>query len=582
MAESASRNQDTGQDAAPINITADKNENPKTADHHMRVPEDKAEILYGKATNALFPPNTVVDEVAHKLEDMLPGSVTETAEHVMEEIAEVLAQARQGRDLARPVLKPLNDLILSDIVNFVSPVNTRNRILHTVAIVGFLLFVAGKSLQKMLVTESSYGFQPYILALSLIAACVWAYRSRRTFYAYGKPWMDPSVPAIDRKPMHVPLRLFTSEQDARRAACLPQLVAMTNAPPQSEEDKLAPNVWKLDKLDQWTFQLQNTVEDGLEVVQSQTTQQDNWKPMDVPSNWMMRGYDKCIYTNHVYPIPCNPPVVPHENPTGIYKLEFDLPDLWIHDRRDAADFTLCLHGIESAGYVFLNGQQIGFTKDSRLPSEFDLTSVLKEKGNTLHLVVIRWSDGSYVEDQDHWWMAGVHRSVEIIRRPKLADIMDYHVHADQHGRLKVAVDCRTVFPAPANDKRKIVARLYDDEQLTPDGSEWKAGSQIWTGSKPVSNDNTHVVLGTRVPSPRLWSAETPYLYTLTIALQDGDKETQVESCRVGFRSVHIVDGLVKVNGKKITVCGVNRHEHDPDNGKVITHDSMKLDIEILK
>ena len=183
-------------------------------------------------------------------------------------------------------------------------------------------------------------------------------------------------------------------------------------------------------------------------------------------------------------------------------------------------------------------------------------------------------------------MAGVHRSVEIIRRPKGADIMDYQVHADAQGRLQVSVDCRAVFPASQQQKqRKVVARLYNDEQLSPDGSQWKQGELIWTSDSCSTNPaGTRIVLATKIASPRLWTAETPNLYTLTVALLDGgdDKEVQVESCRVGFRTVEIVDGLIKVNGKKITICGVNRHEHDPDNGKVVSHDSMKLDIEILK
>jgi beta-galactosidase/beta-glucuronidase len=174
----------------------------------------------------------------------------------------------------------------------------------------------------------------------------------------------------------------------------------------------------------------------------------------------------------------------------------------------------------------------------------------------------------------------VHRSVEVIRRPKGADIVDYQVHADGDGRLKVSVDCRAVFPAPSSDERKIVTRLYTDEQLTPDGNQWKEGELIWTSETTVSKNCAQ--LGTKLPSPKLWTAETPNLYTLTIALLDGDKTVQVESCRVGFRTVEISDGVVKVNGKKITICGVNRHEHDPDNGKVVTHASMKLDIELLK
>ena len=160
--------------------------------------------------------------------------------------------------------------------------------------------------------------------------------------------------------------------------------------------------------------------------------------------------------------------------------------------------------------------------------------------------------------------------------------MDYHVQADASGRLEVSVECRSVVSANFSGTRRIVAKLFSDEQLAPDGSEWMQGEEIWTLEKPVATDQQNIVLGTKIPSPKLWTAETPSLYTLTVSLLEGDKEVQVESCRVGFRTVEISDGLVKVNGKRITICGVNRHEHDPDNGKVVTHRSMRLDIEILK
>ena len=518
--------------------------------------------------------------------------------------------ASSGRRQVRPdraIMTPLTDLYMSDVMNTISPVNLRNRMIQTVAIAVGLLYA---SVRWILPADDSEGTSWNHLLVGVVLAATamyYVYRHRRIFEAAwgNKPWMNPTIPAINRKPMHVPLRLFATEEAARRAACLPQLVAMstntatsttsssaTDDSQAAEETNLAPNIWKLDKLD-WEFQLTPTVEEGLALVKPQqgatttstpTTSSSNhskWDKMDVPSNWMMRGYDQCIYTNHVYPIPCDPPLVPHENPTGIYKLHFDIPDGWL-EGRDAADFTLFLHGIESACFVFLNHQQIGFTKDSRLPAEFDVTPALQDKDNTLHLVVIRWSDGSFVEDQDHWWMAGVHRSVELIRRPRGVDITDFHVHADASGRLKVLVDTRQAFPATANSRRAIVARLYDDLQLSPDGKDWKKGSEIWTGTQTVPEDGPCILGGTISPLPKLWTAETPNLYTLTLALMDGDKELQVESCRVGFRTVEIVDGLVLVNGKKITVCGVNRHEHDPDNGKVVSHASMKLDIEILK
>ena len=132
------------------------------------------------------------------------------------------------------------------------------------------------------------------------------------------------------------------------------------------------------------------------------------------------------------------------------------------------------------------------------------------------------------------------------------------------------------------ENRKVLARLYADEQLTPDG-DWKKGPEIWKCSKSVNQDDNLCVLDDKIKNVKLWNAEQPNLYSLTIALLDGEgNEYQVESARVGFRTVEISGGTVKVNGKKITVCGVNRHEHDPDNGKVITHASMKKDIEILK
>ena len=487
----------------------------------------------------------------------------------------------------RNIVSPRIDLYLSDLINLIAPVNLPNRILQTALIVLGLLLLSARCILSFWASTDVNNHKDLILGIVwATAALYYAYRQRRTLAATQKPWMNPALPAIDRKPMHVPLRLFRTEAAARRAACLPQLVARTTTHTEDdsmaqEENKLAPNVWKLDTLD-WQFQLAKTVEEGLDIVANNNNSNNNkWVRMDVPSNWMMRGYDQCIYTNQMYPIPVDPPLVPHENPTGIYKLEFDIPNDW--SRNNALDdFTLLLHGIESACFVYLNGQRIGFTKDSRLQAEFDVTPALKDQDNILQLVVIRWSDGSYVEDQDHWWMAGIHRSVELIRRPRGADIMDFTVvQADAQGRLQVSVDCRRPgFAAKAD--RTIVAKLYEDLQLSPDGNDWKKGSEIWKGTNAIASDGTCVMGDIISPLPKLWSAETPNLYTLTIALMDGEKEVQVESCRVGFRTVEIVNGLVLVNGKKITVCGVNRHEHDPDNGKVVSHSSMKLDIEILK
>jgi beta-galactosidase len=315
------------------------------------------------------------------------------------------------------------------------------------------------------------------------------------------------------------------------------------------------------------------------VYASHNTDAAKGKPIPVPSNWMMHGYDKNIYTNIKYPWPCQPPIVPHENPTGIYRLEFDLPDDWC-DGNIGSDVTILFHGVESCCFVYLNGQLIGFSKDSKLPCEFDITDTVQHAANVLQVVVIRWSDGSYVEDQDQWWMAGIHRSVELIRRPAGADILDYQVQADASGNITCSVDCRTTFPMVG--ERQIVLELYEDEQLTVDG-EWKEGPCIWkavrTIDAQVQCNVSDMVDASKV---RTWTAETPNLYTLTVSLLVENEVQQVESCRVGFRTVEIKKGMVMVNGRRITVCGMNRHEHDPDHGKVVSLERMKQDICILK
>jgi hypothetical protein len=374
---------------------------------------------------------------------------------------------------------------------------------------------------------------------------------------------------------------------------------------------------------------------------------NEWKPIDIPSHWMMRGYDKPIYTNIKYPFPNRPPFVPHENPTGVYKLIFRLPDRWIQhykaplsntlldDGRGGPssspifledDYSILFHGVESAFFVYLNQVLIGYSQDSRLPAEFSLTQYLRPlETNTLHVVCCRWSDGSYLEDQDHWWLAGIFRSVEILRRPKGADLLDYRVQADMDGSLNVFIDVKglshntrvsdggssnnsSYHPGTASfeavytkkggiqsprkgkeceeevediqsnhhkiDKRRIVAKLYADTQVDPYGG-LVSGDEVWWSSMAVSDGASLLTSGSttitchlagKISHVRLWNAEEPHLYTLILQLYDGQSNhvKQVETCRVGFRSMDIQDGILTLNGKRITIRGVNRHEHDPD------------------
>jgi beta-galactosidase/beta-glucuronidase len=193
---------------------------------------------------------------------------------------------------------------------------------------------------------------------------------------------------------------------------------------------------------------------------------------------------------------------------------------------------------------------------------------------------------------DHWWMAGIHRSVELIRKPLAAAIADYQVQADATGHITCHVECRK----RCVSNSRITLHLYDDVQLTADGDQVQYGSCIWTASKDVIAENAcapaemgqcvgiNLSGDIRPGSLKLWSAEMPNLYTLTVSMEslDGSVVHQVESCRVGFRTVDIRDGCVHVNGKRITVCGINRHGHDPDHGKVVSLERMKQDICLLK
>jgi beta-galactosidase len=174
------------------------------------------------------------------------------------------------------------------------------------------------------------------------------------------------------------------------------------------------------------------------------------------------------------------------------------------------------------------------------------------------------------------WLEFIVLYCRIVRRPVGADILDYRVQADADGHLGIVVDLKD----SGVTNRRVVAKLYSDEQLSPDG-EWKVGDEVWMGEG--TGEGTHCLVCGTVDTPKLWSAEVPNLYTLTLSLVGpGGRVTQVESCRVGFRTVDIEHGVVLVNGKRITVCGVNRHEHDPDHGKVVSVKRMQQDIEVMK
>jgi beta-galactosidase len=467
--------------------------------------------------------------------------------------------------------------------------------------------------------------QFYLVTVLIITVMVVAWR--RVFRRFcNRPWMDPNYTEFNRLPVHNScMRWMVDEESARDVACCPYLIATADDCHGQEECNthggvgvdLAPNVWNMDQ-QEWKFQLYSTVERALNAVYHEWGQEDgnvgdnvsgtcsgttwsknsvenevtSWRPIPVPSNWTMLKDipDYPIYTNIKYPFPCIPPFVPDKNPTGVYKLTFDLPNKWQGGGMSFVEdeYMITFHGVESAFFLFVNGEYVGYSQDSRLPASFDVTPQLKSVANVMYVVVCRWSDGSYLEDQDHWWMAGIHRSVELIRKGPDMDILDYRVQGDMDGSLFVCVDLKKTMRRKG--QKQICFKLFHDEQSTPVGGREGGNLPVWSIVQDINVNNEEnefngeIRVSANIEGVKLWSAEEPNLYTLVIGVLNSCDGTvyQVESCRVGFRSVDIIDGTLLLNGNQITICGVNRHEHNPDHGKVVSVESMARDIEIVK
>ncbi|MGY3885238.1 beta-galactosidase [Aeromonas aquatica] len=293
----------------------------------------------------------------------------------------------------------------------------------------------------------------------------------------------------------------------------------------------------------------------------------------VPGNWQLQGFDRPIYTNIKYPFPCDPPRVPALNSTGCYSRELELPADWLASGQTRIIFD----GVDSAFYLFCNGRWVGYSQDSRLPAEFDLTPFLHAGTNRLAALVLRWSDGSYLEDQDMWRMSGIFRSVSLLHKParqlqdiRLTPVLDA---CYRDARLKVELQVNE------GDGLAVEANLYFGEQPV-------TSLRQPLGTAPIDEKGAYGDRGElwlEVPAPHKWSAETPYLYRLTLTLLD-EQGTPIESeaYDVGFRAVEIRGGLLRVNGQPLLIRGANRHEHDPALGHVVTPAAMEQDLLLMK
>ena len=302
-----------------------------------------------------------------------------------------------------------------------------------------------------------------------------------------------------------------------------------------------------------------------------------WKTIEVPSNWQMHGYGIPIYTNIPYPFPADPPHIPHDyNPVGSYRRTFTVPENW-----DGREVFLTFDGVKSAAYIWVNGEQVGYNQGSMTPAEFNITTYLQPGENVLAVEVYRWSDSSYLEDQDMWRLSGIYRNVYLHSTPKV-HIRDFYAHCDlddayTNATLDIDTEVRNLSGTDATAEVEVL--LYDEAGNlvtgAPLGSIAIGGIAAGATAKPS--------LRLSVGAPKLWSAETPNLYTLVLALKDGNGAVlEAVSTDFGFREVEIRDNQFWINGKSVKFRGVDRHEHSPTRGRSITVDEMKTDLEMIK
>lgn len=322
----------------------------------------------------------------------------------------------------------------------------------------------------------------------------------------------------------------------------------------------------------------------------------DWEGITVPGNWELQGFGHPIYINWEFPFePVVPPFLPqqkdgnqHEhNPVGTYRRTFEIPKAWA-DKRTLLHFG----GVSSAFHLYINGQWAGYSQDSRLPAEFDITDHLKEGENQLAVQVYRWSDGSYIENQDHWRLSGIHREVYLLAR-ETDRLEDFFVKTEldeayEDAVLRVEPVFRYRNPGRIQDWR-IEARLYNAEGEAVDGGRDTFRLQNLVDFyqrgvyHPANGPIPRMAMEMAIDNPRKWTAETPYLYTLLLEVKNGSGRTlEATRTKVGFRQIAWGKDGLQVNGQEVLLFGVNRHDHHPETGKTVSRASMEADVRLMK
>ncbi len=377
-------------------------------------------------------------------------------------------------------------------------------------------------------------------------------------FAQDKPvvneWENPAVFQINREPARATFLPFADKRSA---------IA----------DLYQSSPWYSSLNGNWKFQWSPTPDQRPKEFYKTNFDVTNWKEIKVPSNWELQGYGIPIYTNITYPFPKNPPYIDHsDNPVGSYRRNFNLPANW-NGRRVYLHFE----GGTSAMYIWINGEKVGYSENTKSPVEFDITKYVKPGKNLVAVEAYRWSDGSYLEDQDFWRLSGIDRNVYLYSTENVR-IADFFARPDldtnyKNGSLAVDVTLRNY--NKLGKTSSVEASLLDAN-----------GKEIFSQDLKVSTSaegKKEVSFSKDVTSPNLWSNETPYLYSLVLTLKDENgKSIETVSTKIGFRKVELKNGQLLVNGKRIYVHGVNIHEHNPVTGHYQDEETIMKDICAMK
>jgi beta-galactosidase len=305
---------------------------------------------------------------------------------------------------------------------------------------------------------------------------------------------------------------------------------------------------------EWKFRYFSSVRQADTDFYKNETDVSSWDNLLVPSCWQTNGYDQLHYTNTNYPIPCDPPYVPDDNPAGLYVREFIAAQEW----KDKECYVV-FEGVNSCFYLWLNGAFVGYSQGSRMPSEFNVTPYMKQGTNRMAVMVLKWCDGTYLEDQDMWRYSGIFRDVYLLARNK-THIRDVFIMQEISGDYRVA---KLTAEVETTGEQQVVAVLKDAEERIVSNV-----SAVIHGSGALTME---------IAEPKLWNAEDPYLYRLSLHANG-----EVLAFSTGLRHIEVKDSVFRINGRAVKLKGVNRHESHPELGQTIPLDHMIQDLRLMK